>query len=160
KEKNRQFVERIGARLEAQTNLFSDVFYKGDLKMLGPKALLFLPEETLDDLRKTLGEYRPFLESFATATNLQSLFRLVNLQFRSAKREQNAETESLVKAIPALTRIVEQAKASLNRPGMPPSPGITALFNAEEEAEQEQYVTFAKGRIYLVSARAVKEEVG
>src|SRR5213075_2394654 len=32
-EKNRQFVERLGARLEAETNLFRDVFYKGDLKM-------------------------------------------------------------------------------------------------------------------------------
>src|SRR5437764_11988679 len=36
-EKNRQFVERIGAKLEAQTNLFRDVIYKGDLKMLGSK---------------------------------------------------------------------------------------------------------------------------
>ena len=34
-EKNRQFVERLGTRLEAETNLFRDVFYKGDLKMLG-----------------------------------------------------------------------------------------------------------------------------
>src|SRR5437764_14487823 len=31
-EKNRQFVERLGAKLEAQTNLFTGVFYKGDLK--------------------------------------------------------------------------------------------------------------------------------
>src|SRR5262245_47155529 len=160
KEKNRQFVERLGTRLEAQTNLFSDVFFKGDLKMLGPKALLFLPDETLEDLQKTLREYRPFIQSFARATNLNSLFRLFNQQFRSAKREQNAETESLVKAIPALTRIIEQAKASLIRPGMPPSPGVTALFNAEEQAEQEQYITFAKGQIYLVSTRAANEKVG
>ena len=34
-EKNRQFVERLGAKLEAETNFFHDVFYKGDLKMLG-----------------------------------------------------------------------------------------------------------------------------
>src|SRR6266508_5899587 len=39
-EKNRQFVERIGKKLEEQTNLFRDIVYKGDLKMLGPKALL------------------------------------------------------------------------------------------------------------------------
>ncbi|MCI0537908.1 MAG: MMPL family transporter [Verrucomicrobiales bacterium] len=156
-EKNRQFVERLGKKVEAQTNLFSDVFYKGDLKMMGRKALLFLPEDTLNDLQKTLREYRPFIESFARATNLNSLFRLVNQQFRSVKREQNAETESLVKAIPALTRIIEQAAASLNRPGVPPSPGVTALFNAEEKAEQEQYITFAKGRIYLVSSRPIKK---
>jgi hypothetical protein len=42
-EKNRQFVERLGAKLEAETNLFHHVFYKGDLKMMGSKALLFLP---------------------------------------------------------------------------------------------------------------------
>src|SRR5215203_4651927 len=32
-EKNRQFVERLGARMEGETNLFRDLFYKGDLKM-------------------------------------------------------------------------------------------------------------------------------
>ncbi len=47
-EKNREFVERLGARLEAETNLFTDVFYKGDLKMMGSKALLFVPDETPD----------------------------------------------------------------------------------------------------------------
>jgi predicted RND superfamily exporter protein len=46
-DKNRQFVERLGARLETETNHFRDVFYKGDLKMLGSKALLFVPEEDL-----------------------------------------------------------------------------------------------------------------
>ena len=39
-EKNRQFVERLGAKLEAEPKVFHDVFYKGDLKMLGAKALL------------------------------------------------------------------------------------------------------------------------
>src|SRR5262245_31429895 len=43
-EKNRQFVERLGARLDAETNTFTGIFYKGDLKMMGRKALLFLPE--------------------------------------------------------------------------------------------------------------------
>ena len=149
KEKNRQFVERLGRRLEVETNVFADVFYKGDLKMMGPKALLFLPEGTLVELHKTLQEYRPFLASFTQATNLNSLFRLINYKFRTANREQNEANESLVKAIPALTRIIAQASASLNRPGQAPSPGLTALFNAEDEAEEQQYITFAHGRLYL-----------
>ena len=33
-EKNRQFVERLGRKLEAETNIFTDVFYKGDLQMI------------------------------------------------------------------------------------------------------------------------------
>src|SRR5262249_43799606 len=143
KEKNRQYVERLGRRLLAETNRFTDVFYKGELKMMGPKALLFLPEETLGELEGTLREYRPFIESFAHATNLNSLFRLVNYQFRHARREQNESNESLVKAIPALTRILTQAGESLNRSGGAVSPGVTALFGAEDEAEQQQYITFA-----------------
>src|SRR6266699_857365 len=63
-EKNRQLVERLGAKLEAETNLFRDVFYKGDLKMLGSKALLFVPEADLAELKKTLQDYRPFIKQF------------------------------------------------------------------------------------------------
>lgn len=158
-EKNRQFVERLGARLEQETNLFTDVFYKGDLKMMGPKALLFIPEDTLEDLRKTLKDYRPFISLFSQARSLNELFKVVNHQFRHAQRETNAENDSLIKAIPALERIVSQATDSLKRPGTPPSPGVTALFGAGQEAEQELYITFDKGRIYLVTARAKREEL-
>jgi len=146
-EKNRQFVERLGARLGAETNIFTDVMFNNDVTMLGNKALLFFPEKDLKELRETLRDYRPFIEQFAQATNLNSLFRLVNQQFRTAKREENAENESLVKALPALERILAQASDSLQRPGTPPSPGLTALFNAGKEAEQQIYITFAEGRI-------------
>ncbi len=158
-EKNRQFVERLGAKLEDETNLFHDVFYKGDLKMLGRKALLFVPESDLKDMSKTLGDYRPFIAQFTRTTNLVSLFNMICTQFRTAKRESNAENDSLVKAIPALERIIRQAKDSLVRSGEPPSPGITALFNAGEEAERQMYITFGAGRIYLVTAQAPTEDL-
>jgi len=153
-EKNRQFVERLGARLESETNLFRDVFYKGDLKMLGSKALLFVSESDLAELKKTLIDYRPFIAKFSHTTNLVSLFSMVNAQFRTAKAEQNAQNESMLKAFPALERIVTEATSSLQRPGTPPSPGINALFNPDADAEQQIYVTFAKGTIYLVTAQA------
>ena len=169
-ERNRQFVERLGAKLEAAkillpvrpgaretvvTNLYADVFYKGDLKMMGAKALLFVPEDDLADLKKKLRDFRPFLQQFTRTTNLVSLFDMINAQFRTAKREANAETESLANSLPALERIVVQAAASLRRAGTPPSPGITALFDAGDEAEQQTYITFAKGRIFLVNAHAL-----
>jgi hopanoid biosynthesis associated RND transporter like protein HpnN len=158
-EKNRQFVERLGVRLEAETNLFTDVFYKGDLKMLGPKALLFVPVEQLQELKQTLRDFRPFIEQFTKATNLTSLFALVNRQFRTAKQEQSAENESLVKALPALERIIVQATQALKRPGTAPSPGLNALFGAGDEAEREIYITYSEGRMYLVTARALTEEL-
>jgi len=157
--KNRQFVERLGARLEAETNLFMDVFYKGDLKMMGSKALLFVPEGDLRELRKQLRDYAPFVQKFSQATNLATLFQLINRQIYSAKREDNAENQSLLKALPALERIVREATDSLKRPGTPPSPGLTALFGGGQEAEKELYITFADGRIYLVTAHARREDL-
>ena len=157
-EKNRQFVERLGARLEVETNVFKDVFYKGDLKMMGNKALLFVPEKDLEDLRQTLKSYRPFIDQFTKATNLVSLFNLVNTQFRTARREENAENASFVKALPALERIVREADDGLSRPGAPPSPGIDALFGAGQEAERQMYITFADGQIFLVTTHAVNEQ--
>lgn len=153
-ERNRQFVERLAARVERETNLFTDVFYKGDLAALGRKALLFMPEDDLKKLQQTLKDYRPFIQEFTEATNLDSFFGLVNKQFRTAKQEENAQNNALINAIPALQRIVEQASDSLSRPGTPVSPGVTALFGNGEEAERRMYITFAHGQIYLVTARS------
>jgi hypothetical protein len=152
-ERNRQFVERLAARLERETNLFTDVFYKGDYAALGRKALLFAPEDDLKGLQKALKDYRPFVREFTEATNLDSFFGLVNKQFRTAKQEENAQNNALINAIPALQRIVDQASDSLSRPGTPVSPGVTALFGNGEEAQRRMYITFAHGQIYLVTAR-------
>ena len=158
-EKNRQFVERLGARLEAETNFFKDVFYKGDLPMMGSKALLFVPEKDLAGLRDTLKDDLPFIQKFSQTTNLVSFFDLVNTQFRTAKREQNAQTDSLVKSLPALERILQQARESLGRAGTPPSPGMTTLFNAGDEAATETYITFNHGKIFLVTAHAPRADL-
>lgn len=70
-EKNRQFVERLGARLDREstqvspTNLFTDVFYKGDLPLMGPKALLFVPESDLKEMLSAIRGFRPFIEQFS-----------------------------------------------------------------------------------------------
>src|SRR5438105_7515673 len=158
-EKNRQFVERLGARLNAETNLFTDIIFNNDVTMLGNKALLFFPDKDLKELLEPLRGYRPFIQQFVQATNLNSLFRLVNHQFGTAKREDNAENRALDNALPAMERIILQASDSLQRPGTPPSPGLTALFNAGKEAEQQIYVTFAEGRIYIVTARPRSDDL-
>lgn len=159
-EKNRQFVERLGVRLEAEstlkssTNLFTDVFYKGDLTLMGPKALLFVPENDLRELLRTLRESRPFIERFSSATNLATLLHQVSISIRSAERTTNASNTAMVQSLPALERIVRRAKESMDRPGTPPSPGIDALFGAGPEAEREKYITFDHGHLYLVNAKA------
>ncbi len=158
-ERNRQFVERLAAKVGPETNLFTDVFYKGDYVALGRKALLFAPEDDLKKLQQALKDYRPFVQEFTEATNLDSFFGLINKQFRNAKHEENAQNDALVNSVPALQRIVEQATDSLSRPGTPVSPGVTALFGNSEEAERRMYTTFAHGQIYLVTARPRSPEV-
>ncbi|NJN06195.1 MAG: MMPL family transporter, partial [Rhodobacteraceae bacterium] len=153
-ELNRQFVERLAVKLEAETNLFRDVFFKGDLKLMGPKALLFLPEDTMEELHQTLNDFQPFIESFAQATNLDALLRVTNQKIRAASSNPDAAQETLGRALPALQRIIAQASDALDRSGLPPSPGVNALFGAGPEAERQQYITFADGRMYLVTARA------
>ncbi len=152
-EKNRQFVERLGRKLEGETNTFKDVFYKGDLQMLGSKALLFVPEKDLAELHRTLGNYLPFIRSFTTTSNLVSLFTMVNGQFRNAGSGRSEQSDSMIEALPALERIITQATESLNRSGVPPSPGVTALFNAGPDADQRIYITFDEGRIFLVTTQ-------
>ena len=158
-EKNRQFVERLGAKMDAETNLFHDVLYKHDFRMLGSKALLFVPEEKLGELKQTLRDYRPFIEQFARTTNLVSLFSMINTQIRTAKRETNAENDALIKSLPALERIVTQARDCLSRSGTPPTAGVTALFNSTNNSDQDVYITYADGRIFLLTAQAPVEEL-
>ncbi len=158
-EKNRQVVERLGARLEAEsvsrnpTNVFGDIFYKGDLRLMGKKALLFFPETNLVEFSKALGDYRPFMDQFMGSTNMASLFRQVNTLIRTSGRERSEKTESFVKALPAMERLLRMATDSLSRPGNPPSPGVEALFGGGAEAERAKYITLGNGRIYLVSAK-------
>jgi uncharacterized protein len=158
-ERNRQFVERLAARLEPETNLFTDVFYKGDLRAMGRKALLFIPEDDLKRMQQILGDEKPFIQEFTKANNLDSFFGLINKQFRTAKQEENAQNNALIGSIPMLQHIVDQASDSLSRPGTPVSPGVTALFGDGEEAERRMYTTFAHGQIYLVTARPRNTDV-
>ena len=159
-EKNRQFVERLGAKLEVETNIFTNVIYRTDLRMLGRKALLFVPEEDLRGLQTNLADFLPFIQRFSQVTNLDSLFGLVNSQFLHAKNEANKENNALIGALPMMQRIVDQAAASLQRPGIPPSPGITALFGGGDE---DVYIVFTNqlnsNRIYLVTAQAKTEDL-
>ena len=164
-EKNRQVVERLGARLEAEsvavnpTNLFGDVFYKGDLRLMGRKALLFFPETNLVEFSRALGDYRPFMNQFTGATNMASLFRQVNTLIRQSGRDRSEKTESFVKALPAMERLLRMAAESLSRPGNPPSPGVEALFGGGAEAERAKYITLGQGRVYLLSVKPPLVEV-
>ena len=171
-EKNRQFVERIGAKMQAETciqqlddktkvttNLFRDVFYQQSLAMMGRKALQFADTTNLVEMRDMLRTARPFIEQFAQTTNLVSLFEQVNKDFRTAKEEENEANRSLAKSLPALGRIVSQANDALLRTGVPPSPNVTTLLDSSPQALESSYLTFDHGRIFVVTCHAPNDDM-
>ncbi len=157
-EKNRQFVERIAAKMSAETNLFRDVFFQQDLAVMGNKALLYATETNLVEMQATLQAAKPFIRQFTQTTNLVSLFEAINTAFRTAPREENTETRSLVKSLPALARIISQARESLLRSGAPPSPNVISLLGGNETDLLSSYITFAKGKMFLVTTHAPNDD--
>jgi len=95
-EKNRQFIERLGAKVMAEPEYFTNVIYNNDLRMLGKKALLFVPDSDLEELRNKLKGYVPFLQKFGQTTNLVSLFDLINHEIRTSPQEENEQTKALM----------------------------------------------------------------
>ncbi len=158
-ENNRQFVERIAAKMQAETNLFRDIFFQQSLSMIGDKGLQFATETNLIETRDMLRTTRPFITQFTQTTNLVSLFEQVNKAFRTAKQEDNEENKSLVKSLPALGRIISQANDAVLRPGVPPSPNVTTLLGGGDEAVLASYLTFANGRIFVVTTHAPNDDM-
>jgi len=157
-EKNRQFVERIAAKMQAETNLFRDVFFQQNLALMGRKALQFASVSNLVEMRDTLRTARPFIQQFAATTNLVALFTEINKAFRTAAQEDNAQNRDLVKSLPALARVVTQANDAVARLGVPPSPNVVTLLGGTDEALRDSYITFAKGRLFLVTTHAPDDD--
>lgn len=158
-EKNRQFAERLGAYLEAETNLFTGVFYRRDLSLMGTNALLLATTNNLIALESQLRTFAPVMRQFVSATNMVALFAQVNRQFRTAKAESSKENDALIQGLPAFQRIVSQAADSLRREGNPPSPGVSSLLDGGQESAKETYISMAEGRIFLVVAKPLKDDL-
>lgn len=156
-ERNRRFIERLAARVAAEPKFFKDVYYKKDLTTLGPKALSLVSIKNLEQMQATLHEVRPLVQQFSVATNLESLFSLVNAQFFRAGAKSALATGVLSNAIPFLRQIVEHGTESLTHAGVPPPLGLEALVGGQELTSRSTYFTFAQGEIYLLTAGARSE---
>lgn len=158
-EKNRQFVERIAAKMQPETNLFQDIFFQQNFSIMREKTLLYASPAELQDMQSLLRATQPFIRQFTSTTNLVSLFEQVNTAFRTARDDDNADNRSLAKSIPSLTRIVSQADDALNRPGAPPSPNIVTLLDGNEQTLLDSYITFAHGRMFLLTTHAPRDDL-
>ena len=156
RDKNREFVERLAARLRGDAQ-FADVYYRGGLKLMGPKALLFLPEENLAELQRNLRTHQPLFRTFSQATNLDTLFALVNRQFRllAAPPSEGGKNDTFFGSLLTLQRVVGGASNSIESRETPVAPNITTLFgSSQENTRHELYLTFDRGRVYVVITQA------
>ncbi len=156
REKSREFVERLAARLRTDS-LFADVYSRAGLKLMGPKALLFLPEETLAELRQTLRTNQALLRTYSQATNLDTLFALVNRQFRLLDTKPSVEPKegSLNRSLLTLQRLLDRASDCIESRELPVAPNLAALFGgSRQDTQHELYLTFDRGRIYVVITQA------
>jgi len=115
-----------------------------------------LPEERLEQVLHALRDYQPLVGKFSNVTNLNSLFVEVEAQWRASAKEDGTNSRMFAAALPALTRIVDQGAESLQRTGVPPSPGVTTLFASREDPSPD-YLKFAGGRFYIITCTARDE---
>lgn len=148
-EKNRQFIERLAAKMIPETNLFQDVLYEHYLPAMGTKALFFVPDSDLEAIQKTLRNELPFIMQFTQTSNLSTFFEQINTMFRTASAGTNGQTDSLIQSLPLLTGILDQATTCMNTSGRPPSPGAASLFGTNNPADI--YITTHSNQIFLLT---------
>jgi hopanoid biosynthesis associated RND transporter like protein HpnN len=164
-EKNREFIERLGRRLQAEPELFRDVFFKGDFGSLGSKSLqLIKKREDLQRLDDTLAESVPMIERFAQVTNLNAMVRSINHEFRwSGKSKNNEETRvedhPLAKSLPLLTSLLNQASNSLLQAEPMVAPNVSSLMLGGVGSSGREYLQFDEGRLFLLTTQPVSDEL-
>jgi uncharacterized protein len=161
-DKNRRFLEQLAVRLEDENHLIRSVHFKGDLKRMGPKAMLFLSEEELAAFHHNLESNRDLIRVFSQANQLNAVFELVNRQFRQLRASPRGATGEvdLVRAVPTLRRLMDLASESVLESETAPVPGVSVLFGAEQGGERQGgYLTFAGGRIHVLTAEAATPEL-
>lgn len=157
REKNREFVERLAARLRSDRE-FGGVYFKASLALMGPKALLFLQEETLAELRQNLRTNELLFQNYSRATNLDSVFGLVNRQLRAVDFNGGAVPAegTLPRSLRTLKRVVDEASEAIESRQTPIAPDLRPVLGGSPY-EQELYLTFDGGGIYVLVAQAKNE---
>jgi hopanoid biosynthesis associated RND transporter like protein HpnN len=123
------------------------VFYRIPLETLREKALLYLSEAQLADLRQTLEQHQELLEEFAAQPTLANLFALINREttralvnhvFTDFLNEGENKPEPL--DLSFLLTILRQMNQRLDRPGAYVSPWGTLFTRGIDEASHDGFL--------------------
>ena len=164
-QKNRRWVEALGSRLQAESDLFANLLYRQDLLTIGPTALRLVPElDTLLELEQMLIRATPFLGEVANMTSLSDLFFWVNLQFREASdRKASRDNPSsgpslLVESLPMLQSLLGEMLHAVKHPETQPSANL-ALMTMSPRSGGGGYLSFDQGKSYLLLVQPSRPEL-
>ena len=100
RERNRQFIERLAARVCPRPISSPASSTKATWQRWDPRRYCWLPPKDLEDLQQALNRYRPVIQNLPRPTNLNSFFSLVSKQFRAAPSTGPAATQCLLQCLP------------------------------------------------------------
>lgn len=161
-EKNRLFIETLGARLKTEPGLFRQIFYRRDLEALGSKAMWFMEPGQIDALYRQLEEIEPRIRPFLEVTNLHGLFEQMNQQFRDAWRQSgdgSGEGANILGGISTVAGLLNQARKAMELDVKPVGPSLATLISDTDQAVYDQYIHFEQGRFFLLSVQPAEKEL-
>lgn len=154
------FVDLLAEILERQPNYFYGVFSKVELPFLLGQALMFLPEEELEEVVDSVRQAQPFLASLKADGGLEALFN---------EFDEGSAQLSLAPILPLLNSVFSELERSVDSRGRSDyhSPWGEMLFtgDAEQMADATKevmsatfYHTLDEGRTHLLLLRLHKAD--
>lgn len=166
-ERNREFIERLGAKLKQEPELFRDVFFKGNFQILGSKSLQLIKRiEDVRALDKKLSSALPLLEQFSHVTNITEMVRTINRQFRKSGNQRSTQNETpknhqypMAQSLPLLSSLLNQARNSLHQAEPLIPPAVSGLLGMTPANSAKEYIQFDEGRLFLITAQPISDEL-
>lgn len=156
-------VEAIAARIHDLPERFDRLFYKVDLRPLRNRALLFLPLEQIESIRRNLQDMALLLDLGPLAWRSLSLQGL--LLEAQTRLERLPSGESLGASdeqfFTQLTAVLGSALASVRDPGQYSNPWSSLISHPPEQKDQlaePQYFFSGDGTLAFLMCRPIKEK--
>src|SRR5438874_12554349 len=166
----REALDRLGAQLHKEPNLFDRVFYKCDLRPLHDRALLFLPIEKIRQIEDILQGMDMLLAPPAGLKFVDPLLGWKNLNLSQLVSEAERRVFATPEGQPArpqdhqffaqLAAIARTAADSLDDPARYASPWHRVLPDADGPQDllaEPQYFFSEDGKLAFLLARPTKD---
>jgi hopanoid biosynthesis associated RND transporter like protein HpnN len=161
-------LEAIADKVEEHSDLFDRLFYKVDLRSLRTRALLFLPIEQIESIRRNLQDMALLLDIGPLAwkaLSLQGLLLEAQTRLDRLAHPPDAPHSSLNASdeqfFTQLTAVTRSAQAYLADPGRYSNPWSSLISRQPEQKDQlaePQYFFSGDGTLAFLMCRPIKEK--